>query len=126
MENYGVHSFKDSQPIRMALQAVLESILGKSGFAALHYHLRRFLDKDPLGAFYNRPRDFYDALVSIFGENGAAATFKIICGKLIVLSGFEHLTPDEIYGLLLRDEASVKRILCQMLKEIAGKRGEIS
>ena len=65
-------------------------------------------------------------MVSIFGENGAAVTFKIICGKLIVLSGFEHLTPDEIYGLLLRDEASVKRILRQMLKEIAGKRGEIS
>ena len=123
MGDSGVDSIKGSDPIKRALQAILESIIGRAGFTALNYHLKRFLGEDPLIAFYNRPKSFHGGLVQLFGESGAAIAFKILCEKLISLSGFEHLTSEEIYDLMLRDEEAAKRVLRQMLEEIVREHG---
>lgn len=77
------------------------------------------MGEDPLAAFLKRPKDFYKALAAFFGENGAMVTFKIICGRLIVLSGSEDLTPDEFYDLLMRDENAARRVIMEMLEKIA-------
>ncbi|MEM1976777.1 MAG: hypothetical protein QXX29_02625 [Nitrososphaerota archaeon] len=105
--------------VRGIIRAIFESILGRSCFTALSYHLGRSLGEDPLTAFLRRPRDFYRALAAFFGENGAMVTFKIICGRLIVLSGSEDLTPDEVYDLLMRDENAARRVIMEMLERMA-------
>lgn len=108
---------------RDVLRTIFESIFGKSCFMALNYHLRRALGEDPLMAFLRRPRDFYRALATFFGENGAMVTFKIVCGRLIVFSNSEDLTPDEIYDLLMRDENAARKVIMEMLEKLARKKG---
>ncbi len=109
--------------IRGILRAIFESILGRSCFVALSYHLKHSLGEDPLTVFLRGPREFYQALSKFFGENGATVTFKIVCGRLIALSGFEELTPDDIYDLLLRDEEAARRVIVEMLEKLASKGG---
>lgn len=113
----------EAKDIRGVLRTIFESILGRSCSTALSYHLRRSLGEDPLTAFLKRPMDFYRALAAFFGENGATVTFKIICGRLIILSGFKDLTPDEVYDLLVRDENAARRVIMEMLEKIAREKG---
>jgi len=116
-------SIRDPGVARRVLRIIFETILGRGGFAALQYHLRRLLDRDPLEAFYERPREFYEGLDEFFGESGARVTFKVLCGKLIALSGLEKLTPDKLFEILMRDEVAAREIIVEMLAEIL-RRGE--
>ena len=99
------------------LRAVLESILGRSGYMALMHHLLKILGEDPLQLFFDKPRRFYEALKKIFGENGATVTFKIICGRLLELSGVLHPTADELFELMLVDEDSASQEIKRILEE---------
>jgi len=112
--------------LREALRAILEAILGRSCFTALSFHLRKALGEDPITAFLRRPRDFYQALSAFFGESGATVTFKIICGRLILLSSSEELTPDDIYNLLMRDENAARRVIIEMLEKLVRKKGQLA
>lgn len=114
-------SIRDPEVARRALRMIFEAILGRGGFTAFQYHLRRLLGRDPLEAFYERPREFYEGLEEFFGEGGARVTFRVLCGKLIALSGLEELTPDRLFEILMRDEVAAREIIVEMLAEILRK-----
>ncbi len=116
-------SIRDPEAVRRVLRMIFEAILGGGGFTAFQYHLRRLLGRDPLEAFYEKPREFYEALEEVFGESGARVTFRVLYGKLINLSGFEELTPDRLFEVLMRDEGAAREIIVEMLEEILRRGG---
>lgn len=107
----------DRRPKIRILQKILESTLGGSGRIALEYQLSRILGDEPLQAFIDSPRKFYEALTEIFGEGGAGIAFKFICGKLLELSRTVYPTPGDLFELMLKNEEAASEEIRKLIQE---------
>lgn len=92
--------------IKNSVRTTLNALLGETCLAALEFHLSNILERDPYDVFCDSPRNFYEALQSIFGQ-GADKVLEVIFSTLAQKGLIKWVNPAQAVELLKAgDEAS--------------------
>lgn len=107
------------------LRSVLEELLGSSALKVLEYQLSKsYPETSPYKLLLRDPQLYYNALTSIFGNEGSLIFLKLILKRLITRSGTTTIDPDTLARLLIRGEKDAINTLIQTLEKVANFRDE--
>lgn len=97
--------------IKNSVRSTLNTLLGETCLAALEFHLSNILGRDPYDVFCDSPRNFYEALQSIFGQ-GADKVLEVIFTTMAQRGLIKWVNPSQVASLLKAgDEASRTELL---------------
>jgi len=103
------------------LRSVLEELLGSSALKVLEYQLSKsYPETSPYKLLLRDPQLYYNALTSIFGNEGSFIFLK----RLITRSGTTTIDPDTLARSLIRGEKDAINTLIQTLEKVANFRDE--
>jgi len=106
------------------LRSVLEELLGSSALKVLEYQLSKsYPETSPYKLLLRDPQLYYNALTSIFGNEGSLIFLKLILKRLITRSG-TTIDPDTLARSLIRGEKDAINTLIQTLGKVANFRDE--
>jgi predicted transcriptional regulator len=107
------------------LRSVLEELLGSSALKVLEYQLSKsYPETSPYKLLLRDPQLYYNALTSIFGNEGSLIFLKLILKRLITRSGTTTIDPDTLARSLIRGEKDAINTLIQILEKIKNFRDE--
>jgi hypothetical protein len=107
------------------LRSVLEELLGSSALKVLEYQLSKsYPETSPYKLLLRDPQLYYNALTSIFGNEGSLIFLKLILKHLITRSGTTTIDPDTLARSLIRGEKDAINALIQTLEKVANFRDE--
>jgi predicted transcriptional regulator len=107
------------------LRSVLEELLGSSALKVLEYQLSKsYPETSPYKLLLRDPQLYYNALTSIFGNEGSLIFLKLILKRLITRSGTTTIDPDTLARSLIRGEKDAINTLIQTLEKVANFRDE--
>ncbi|MCL7393643.1 MAG: hypothetical protein LZ169_02305 [Thaumarchaeota archaeon] len=107
------------------LRSVLEELLGSSALKVLEYQLSKsYPETSPYKLLLRDPQLYYNALTSIFGNEGSLIFLKLILKHLITRSGTTTIDPDTLARSLIRGEKDAINTLIQTLEKVANFRDE--
>jgi predicted transcriptional regulator len=107
------------------LRSVLEELLGSSALKVLEYQLSKsYPETSPYKLLLRDPQLYYNALTSIFGNEGSLIFLKLILKRLITRSGTTTIDPDTLARSLIRGEKDAINTLIQTLEKVTNFRDE--
>ncbi len=110
-------ALKKYEDVRLGVAKLLNSIAPWI-FQVLDSHFKMKLGKDIITLLINSPKEFYKALVKVYGELGAEMLIKVLDRKLRELKLVEPDTPPLTY-IIEYDEN--REEICKLLLKIAEK-----
>lgn len=126
MHNYiFIENMSKEDEYASTLRSVLEELLGNSALKVLEHQLsKRYPRTSPYKLLLRAPQLYYEALTSIFGNEGSIIFLKLILKRIMARSGVTTIDPDSLARSLARGEKDAMDTLLQTLEKATKFRDE--
>ena len=100
-------------------RGVFQKFMGRASLTVLEYHLsKRLSGADPFELLLNEPREFYEALSSLFGADGSFLLLKTIFKQIVDGYRLTSWSADEFTRTIAQGGREARESLLKLLEAL--------